>query len=77
MPLAVLVNTDRTASSADHQSYAHVIQVGAMPTQSVHPALGAPESEIDLESAATTVLAARDIEEPTSSSVSTGSPFGI
>ena len=75
---ATLVDRAYTVSSASgRQSYAHVECLGAVPTRQVDRNLGAPEPEIDLEAAAETLLAARDVDEVTSSSVAPESPFGI
>lgn len=78
MPAAVPVDTAHTVSSASgSRSYAHVVCLGAVPVLQADPHLGAPEPEIDLDAAAKTLLAARDVEETTSSMVSPDSPFGI
>ena len=78
MPAAVPVDTAHTASSASgSRSYAHVVCLGAVPALQADAHLGAPEPEIDFDAAAKTLLAARDVEETTSSMVAPGSPFGI
>lgn len=78
MPAAVPVDTACTASSVSgSRSYAHVVCLGAASAWLADPHLGAPEHEIDLDAAADTLLSARDVEEATSPTVATGSPFGI
>jgi hypothetical protein len=48
-----------------------------MPTRSADPNLGTPEQEIDLDTAAETLLMAGAVGEVLSPTVATGSPFGI
>jgi hypothetical protein len=67
----------KTVSSASGtQSYAYVLRVAAQPTRSIDPRLPAPEETVDF-SARRQLLAARDVEESSLPSISTGSPFGI
>jgi hypothetical protein len=78
MTVAVPIDTAWTASSAaGSRSYAHVVYLGATPARSADPRLGEPESEIDLQAAAEVLLAAGGVEEASSSTLATGSPFGI
>jgi hypothetical protein len=78
-PQAVLANDYSTSSSAAtaHPAGAQVMYLGAFSARMAENVVGAPEDPIDYDGGAATLLAACDVDEPTSSSINVDSPFGI
>lgn len=77
--VAVLANDYFTSSSAATTTArsAQVLCMGVISTRPAESTLGTPEGPIDYDAGAATLLAAADVAEADSTSVSPGSPFGI
>lgn len=79
-PVAVLANdyyTSASAATTTQSPSAQVLYLGAMSARPADTHLGAAEKSIDYAAGSAALVAAPDVEEAASSSVSTSSPFGI
>lgn len=72
-----MTGTSTSASVATAVTAAHVLHLGAMSPVAADPHVGAAEGPIDYTVGSGVLLAAADVAEASSTSVSPGSPFGI